>query len=151
MKKVTIFLLVLVGMCFSQPGYQDFVESYKLYFTRLDRNQALPAPNVVIGKDTTLTFGWERGDGTEVPYVTPYTGNLESVITVLNTPEIWGTDTVASAPRMVVLKHGLYEIVVTEVADVDYDGNAEEGGHSQPIFMFVSKARVEIPIHFGNK
>lgn len=151
MKKITIILLLLVGVCLSQPGYQDFVSSYQIYFKNLDRNQALPAPDFVIGKDTTLTFGWERGDGTEVPYVSPYTGNLESALVILNTPEIWGVDAITSVPRMVVLKHGLYEITCTESGDPNYTGTQTEGGPSQPVFLFVSKARVEIPIHFGNK
>jgi hypothetical protein len=94
-----------------------------------------------VRSDTVITFLWERGDGTDFPYVSPFTGETVNIMVIVNSPTLW-TDDIAAISRDVILENGEYEITITE-ADV-YNN---ESGHSQPLFIDVVKAVARVQIN----
>ena len=138
--KTIILTLLLISCTFGQ--YIPEVSSYNIYWNKLDAGQEPPVITATFKSDTVITMLWERGDGTELPYETPYTGEIVNSMVVVNTPTIW-TDVTAAVARDIILDNGLYEVTITES-----DLYENESGHSEPMFIQVTKkiARIQVKL-----
>jgi len=142
MKKLLILFLLLWGC--SKAQYDPNISGYNLYWYELSPGQQ-PQGNDkyhVFKGDTTITLAWERGDGSQPAYETPYWGSYAQISGIVNSPSLWNGNT-AMVVKDVILSDGIYELTVTES-----DTNENESGHSQPIFIQVKTvyARVQINV-----
>ena len=136
---IKAIILTLVLTCFTFAQYDAEVSSYNIYWNKLSSGE--PIVTDTFHSDTVITMLWERGDGTEVPYVSPYTGTIVIAMVVVNSPTIW-TDNTAAVARDIVLDNGIYEVTVTE-SDI-YNN---ESGPSNPMFIQVAKSVARIQIN----
>ena len=138
-----ILLTLLLIVCAYSPAigqYDAEVSSYTIFWNKLDAGQS-PVITDTFKSDTSVTMLWERGDGTEAPYVSPYTGTIAIATVIVNTPVLW-TDDTAAIVRDIILDNGIYEVTVTE--DDVYNN---QSGHSQPIFIQVAKSVAKVQIN----
>ena len=134
---LTILALGFMDECEAQ--YSPEISSYNIYWNKLDAGQS-PTVTDIFKSDTVITMLWERGNGTELPYISPYTGTIANAMVIVNSPTRW-TDNIAAVARDIILENGTYEVTVTE-SDI-YNN---ESGPSNPMFIAVAKrvARVQI-------
>ena len=135
--KALLILLALVSFSFAQ--YDAEISSYNIYWNKLSEGE--PILTDTFYSDTVVTMLWERGVGTESPYISPYIGTIVNAMVIVNSPTLW-TDNTAAVARDIILENGIYEVTVTE-SDI-YNN---ESGHSQPMFIQVAKSVAHIQIN----
>ena len=131
-------ILTFLLICFAYAQYIPEISSYNLYWNKLSEGE--PIITDTFHSDTVITILWERGDGTETPYISPYIGTVVSAMVIVNSPTLW-TDNTAAVVRDIILENGIYEVTITE-SDI-YN---KESAHSQPMFIQVAKqvARIQV-------
>jgi len=139
MRNSFILFLFLFGCASAQ--YDPNISGYHLYWYHLDIGQT-PAIDHTFKSDTTINISWERGEGSEPGYSTPYNGVYGPINAIVNSPSLWNADT-AVVQKTITLSDGIYELTVTE-ADI----NENESSHSQPLFIEIKAkyARVQINV-----
>ena len=153
MKK--IFSAILFSLLFALPSfaqYDENIDMYTIYFYRVNGRPAnRPSPSVIVNSDTTLTFAWENGDGTEPIFISPFNSALVDAAVILNDSSLWSGIEVSSA-QDVILHRGYYEVVMT-ASDFLWVGEPPnsvetlfESGFSQPIYLVVQNKNARIPI-----
>ena len=114
--KTTLLTLLLI-VCAYSPAigqYDAEVSSYTIFWNKLDAGQS-PVITDTFKSDTSVTMLWERGDGTNPPYVSPYAVTTHAVIWIPNTPELWNGTLETTSPHDVAFTEGMYEITLNEV------------------------------------
>jgi len=148
-----IFTAIIFSLLFVLPSfaqYDENIDMYTIYFYRVDgRPQGRPSPVAIINGDTTLTFAWENGDGTEPAFIPSFNSKLIDAAVIINDSTIW-TGIEASSEESVTLHRGYYEVVIT-ASDFLWEGeppveNLYESGFSQPIYIVVQNKNARIPI-----
>ncbi len=120
--------------------YSTDVESYVLYWNKINKNTDVSYFEVV--RDTTLSFGWERGDvGDTTAYVPLYGLNIQYTMVFPNDSSMWNVDT-AVVSRDLQISNGLYELIVTEKDIWEY-----ESGYSNPLYIYIRKKFVRVQIN----
>lgn len=141
--KLLVILLIVCGffLCVCNAQYLPEVSSYTIYWNKLDAGQSPIITNTFVS-DTSVNILWERGDGTQSPYISPYTGTIVNAMVIVNDLTLWSGGDIASISRDIILNNGIYEVTVTE-SDI-YEN---ECGHSEPLFILVSKVVAKIQIN----
>ena len=137
MKKVLFFILVLT-LCLSAQ-YDPNIDSYYIKVYKLGTGQGNPQ-GLMVTQDTSITLGWDRGDGSTSPYISPYVRQIDTINVVINTTSLWQSGS-AQVARTLILEDGGYEIVVTEA------NGALESGESQPVFITCLAPRAYVPFN----
>ena len=141
MKKYLFLAVVFLFGCSSQAQYLPEVAGYNLWVEKITEGQTMPTPDNIIKQDTTITLAWERGDGTNPPYVSPYAVTTHAVIWIPNTPELWNGTLETTSPHDVAFTEGMYEITLNEV-----DINENQSGRSNPLYLQFTGVYAKIPI-----
>jgi len=136
---IVLMILSLGFMNECEAQYLPEVSSYNIYWNKLSEGE--PIFTDTFYSDTVITMLWERGVGTESPYISPYIGTIVNAMVIVNSPTLW-TDNTAAVARDIILENGIYEVTVTE-SDI-YNN---ESGHSQPMFIQVAKSVAHIQIN----
>ena len=91
--KALLILLALVSFSFAQ--YDAEISSYNIYWNKLSEGE--PILTDTFYSDTVVTMLWERGVGTESPYISPYIGTIVNAMVIVNSPTLWTDNTAAVA------------------------------------------------------
>ena len=134
--KAIILTFLLIVCLFGQ--YDAEISSYTIYWNKLSEGE--PIITDTFHSDTVITILWEDGNDTGPGYISPYTGEIETAMVIVNIPALW-TDSTAAVSRDVILPNGLYEMTI-----VTHDIYNNSSGHSEPLFIQVAKSVARIQV-----